>query len=868
MKKTILTLILLICGVSLYAQYQFPDCYPAWDPNKENYVKGDQVSLDGVNYEAKYYTTAKPADQSWQVISACGDGGLGADYKGKQRIIGYLPTWIPDYDIKNNFKPEVVTNLNISFLMFKQNNNNYNSSDFASIGFNERELFKVDSVLTDCKVLSKSRAKNVKVSVAVGGATDYAFLWLMTKYYNNDQKLEEIANLLVNYVNQRQLDGLDLDLECWWADPNISGTSDQGGRKRGDKWGGADDGPHPAAIGLTTLSKKLREKMPNKLITAAVFGTSWYGNNYDAKMADYMDWIGLMTYDFTGSWDKSPIGPHSSLYKVPERTYTGQSANDPIYSVQDALEYWMGIAEPVWNHAGGLGVKKNKLVVGVPIYGYDFSERKPAGSNGFKFVPYRKILEEFPNAATSYDPKDTKKLNGHIGLNGKNIYFDTPKQAGEKIKYSKRFGHQGVIVWELTQDANYNSSSSILKALNEANGNTDPINQSPVITWNSPTNNQVFEVDSLSTINLKATAIDSDGTVDSFKFTNNGTVINSSKSGNEYTGSFTPSTFGSYTIIAEAIDDKGAKSESSITFTVREKSNDNTPPVISGVNPVDNSTIEQTDLSAITLKAMVTDNESVSTVEFIINNQTFNAVSSNSDEYIANWTPNQFGTFSLKIKAADNAGLLSEKTVSFTVKEKSTGGGCSGVAAWEAKVYAQAGQEVVYNNVIYKNKWYAETTDVPGNSNVWEEVRSCDGTGGGDFCGSSEWKASKVYNKGDKVYYDKKIYEANWWTQNHTPGQSAEWKFISNCPESTLLRVYPTSVSDKANIDVQLEKKSAVKILLFDHSGKLVKTFVDDNVSKGLSTFDDNLSMLKNGLYIYKIFVNGKSYTEKIIKNN
>ena len=70
---------------------------------------------------------------SWKNDGACGDGGLGSDYSGKQRIIGYLPTWIPDYDIKNKFNPEVVTNVNVSFLMFKQNNKDYKSNDFASI---------------------------------------------------------------------------------------------------------------------------------------------------------------------------------------------------------------------------------------------------------------------------------------------------------------------------------------------------------------------------------------------------------------------------------------------------------------------------------------------------------------------------------------------------------------------------------------------------------------------------------------------------------------------------------------------------------------------------------------------------------------
>lgn len=459
-------IVLMLYSGWVSAQYNFPDCAPVYD-SAQSYAEGDEVSQEGINYRAKYYTQVPPGeDGSWESIGACGDGGLGPNYQGDQRIIGYLPTWIPDYDIKNNFKPEVVTHLNISFLMFKRNNSNYSSNGFASIAFDEVQQRKVDSVLNDLGVLQKAKAKDVKVAVALGGATDYAFLWLMTKYHNDDTKIDEIAGLIANYVSANDLDGVDLDLESWWADSSIAGTTDQGGRVRGSKWGDTDQGPHPAGIGLRKLSRSLRQKMPDKLITAAVFGTSWYGNNYDAGIADYMDWIGLMTYDFTGSWDTSPEGPHSSLYEVPENTYQGQSNNNPIFAVEDALAYWMGIAPASWNHAGGFKVPKAKLVFGVPLYGYDFSEKKPNGGNGAKFVPYRDILDEFPNAATSYDPKDVNGLGGYIGENDKKIYFNTPKLASEKLKYSKNYGHQGLIIWELTQDASYSSPSSILRAIN------------------------------------------------------------------------------------------------------------------------------------------------------------------------------------------------------------------------------------------------------------------------------------------------------------------------------------------------------------------------------------------------------------------
>ncbi|WP_422358916.1 glycoside hydrolase family 19 protein [Reichenbachiella sp.] len=436
------------------------------------------ATKSGTTYEATfvpaaygdYVATATATDsESLSTTSTINFSVQPQGTAGNQKIIGYLPTWIDTYDIKNDYRPESVTHMNISFLMFQQNNNNYNSADFASIAFDPVQMHKVDSVLTDCNVLSKSQAAGTKVSVALGGATDYAFLWLMEKYYNDDAKMEEIATLIADYIASRGIDGIDLDMECFWADAAITGTTDQGGRVRGSNFGDPDQGPSNSGTGLRILTQKLRAKIPNKLITAAVFATSWYGNNYDDTMAQSLDWLALMTYDFTGSWNDSPEGPHSTLYDLPLNTYPKQNANNPIYSADYALKYWMGLAPATWNHDGGFDVTADKLVLGVPLYGYDFSRSKPNGGNGAMYIPYKDILAEFPNAATSYDANDPNALNGHADGNGRNIYYDTPKQAAEKLIYSKDQGHQGVIVWELTQDVDYSHAGSIMRALNDAN---------------------------------------------------------------------------------------------------------------------------------------------------------------------------------------------------------------------------------------------------------------------------------------------------------------------------------------------------------------------------------------------------------------
>lgn len=566
--QVIAAFVLLFAVANLNAQYNFPACWPAYDPTQGHYVQGSEVSLDGMNYRCKWWTTAAPPDQSWEAVAACGDGGLGADYAGPQRLIGYLPYWVPDFDLTTDFDPGVVNHINIAFLLFQQNNNDFASPDFASISFAPFHKNKVDSLLVDLDILNRAHAKGVTVSVAIGGATDFAILWLLTQYYNNDAKLEEMANVITNYVTTMGLDGVDLDLECWWPDPAIANTTEQGGRVRGDKWGGVDAGPHPAAVGLTRLCQKLRTKMPNKLISTAVFATSYYGNNYDDEVHNYVDWIGLMSYDFTGSWDASPIGPHSALYKVPLGTYPKQSADQPIYSVQDALEYWMGLAEPAWNHDGGFAVPKAKLCAGVPIYGYDFSEEKPAPGNGYKFTPYRHIVQEFPNAATSFDPLDPHGLGGHIGLNGKNIYYNTPKGAAEKVKYSQQYGHQGVIIWELTQDVDYNSSSSILKALNEAVIPVNPTNKPPLASVIAPVEGATSVVN--EAITVSADASDPDGSVVNVEFFAGATLIGSDNLA-PYSISWTPTVAGPYAITAKATDDSAAVTTSAaVNITVTE----------------------------------------------------------------------------------------------------------------------------------------------------------------------------------------------------------------------------------------------------------------------------------------------------------
>ncbi|WP_298313669.1 carbohydrate-binding protein [uncultured Aquimarina sp.] len=79
-----------------------------------------------------------------------------------------------------------------------------------------------------------------------------------------------------------------------------------------------------------------------------------------------------------------------------------------------------------------------------------------------------------------------------------------------------------------------------------------------------------------------------------------------------------------------------------------------------------------------------------------------------------------------------------------------------------------------------------------GNGKPWELIENCDGDtdgdGGdtdGDNCSQSQWNSSTAYSGGNEVTYQNSIYKAKWWTQGDIPatntGSGRPWEFVRNC---------------------------------------------------------------------------------------
>ena len=468
--------------------------YKDWEYKSSGYKTGDLVKYKGNIFRADYWARSEPGKypkpiEGWSLYDELYDKTSPNKKIKKSKIIAYLPTWrqAENFPYKNPKIYKSVTHIIISFLMFSN----------LSIGNLENKSIKNINIILP-KIKKASRDLKIKKMIAIGGATDFAFLDLMTTIGNNpfNDLLENSSKVVYDFIFKNNLDGIDLDLECWWGE---KGGKDQGGRMK-------KDGPHPAGKGLTLFAKRLRQLMPNKIISAAFPGTSWYGNNFDPEIHKFLNWIGLMTYDFTGSWNNSPVGPHSNLNKIfTQEFYEEQQhgnwpqngyKNNPIISVEESFWYWTNPFYMNWQ-GPGMKIPRDKIVLGIPIYGYDFSHSKDTDDltdeipPGFKTIRYKDIIKKFPHAADNIHgniqikgktphPKFTNKSGFYNYKN--NIYFDTPRIAIKKQNFAKNMGLQGIMVWELTKDTK--DKNSILNSLYKNSGNPSRENIISIISQN------------------------------------------------------------------------------------------------------------------------------------------------------------------------------------------------------------------------------------------------------------------------------------------------------------------------------------------------------------------------------------------------
>lgn len=241
-------------------------------------------------------------------------------------------------------------------------------------------------------IVSKCHANGTKAIIAIGGWGGFDS---SDDPFGTPAKRTAFVNQVMNYVNTYDLDGVDIDIEV--DDARV--------------WNNFD------AL-ISELSGRLKSQ--GKLLTMAV--SQWFTGSIANSTYQYFDFLNLMSYDYNMS-GTGEVAPWSQIYDM--------------------------IA-----HYSSKGVSEDKLVIGVPFYGY--------GSGGVARTYAEMVAMDPANANRDY-------ANG--------VYYNGKDTIRQKAEYSKAYG--GTMIWEVAQDTFDNDS--LLKVIKEvmATGTSDNVPQEP-----------------------------------------------------------------------------------------------------------------------------------------------------------------------------------------------------------------------------------------------------------------------------------------------------------------------------------------------------------------------------------------------------
>ena len=345
----------------------------------------------------------------WRV-SAAGSGEAG-------EIVGYYASWAAAQGYTPDKLPaERFTQINYAFAKLQDGK--------AVLGDPTRD----GETLRELTALRR-RNPNLKLVLSLGGWDDSAgFSDAAVSEESRKVFAQSCADLLLTH----DLDGVDLD----WEYPVSGGAAGVVHRPQ-DKQN------------FTLLLRELRQTLDRQgrqrgkryILTVAGAVSGGYLNNIEPKaVAETVDHIFLMAYDLHGPWD-STADFNAPLYAPtdgPPRCRT---------SVNDGVSAWLA-----------QGVPAEKLVLGMPLYGYIYQgvDRRNSGLyqpfESARSISWDKVKSEYRSRSAYREFRHGEAEVPYLYGNRSFLSYDDPDSIAAKTELARRRGLGGVGFWELSQD--------------------------------------------------------------------------------------------------------------------------------------------------------------------------------------------------------------------------------------------------------------------------------------------------------------------------------------------------------------------------------------------------------------------------------
>jgi chitinase len=184
---------------------------------------------------------------------------------------------------------------------------------------------------------------------------------------------------------------------------------------------------------IEALGAALKARPRPLLLTMAAPASAYWARWIDLeRLADDLDLIGLMTYDYHGAWSKHS-GHNAPLYGA---------GGDACGSVDETFAYFLKRRVPA-----------GKLLIGLPFFGASFDcggWGEPFAKSGH--LAYSEIMG-LPAADWDLRWDGGARVPYMRRSDGKEIIsFDDMRSVALKCQYAKDVQAGGVIIWELSQD--------------------------------------------------------------------------------------------------------------------------------------------------------------------------------------------------------------------------------------------------------------------------------------------------------------------------------------------------------------------------------------------------------------------------------
>ncbi|XP_050423223.1 probable chitinase 10 [Adelges cooleyi] len=307
------------------------------------------------------------------------------------------------------------------------------------------------------------KKRGVKVSIGLGGWNDSAGD-KYSRMVNSRANRKKFINSIIKFIQKYGFQGLDVDWEypkCWQTNCNQGPDSDK----------------HSFSSLLIELRQAFRPY--GYLLSAAVSPSkAVIDAGYDVPiLSKYLDWIGVMTYDYHGQWDKK-TGHVAPIYYHPEDEIS-------YFNMNYTINYWIE-----------KGANSRKIVLGIPLYGQSFTLSNPnvhglnapasgAGQAGqftrsAGFLAYNEICIKLASGQWNI-VRDPKKRIGPYAYSGNQwVGFDDIWSVKQKADYVKTMNLGGAMIWALDLDdfrnvcgqGHYPLLTTIMKTLGYKKGDT------------------------------------------------------------------------------------------------------------------------------------------------------------------------------------------------------------------------------------------------------------------------------------------------------------------------------------------------------------------------------------------------------------